>query len=212
MFYALGIQFVEDVIEQQQRRRFCRHLFQESELCQFQRQHERFVLSLTAFALHRIAAQHHLQVVAMDAVQRIAYRTVLEAVALNNIQQRTSLSVRDILQRYLFPLHRDALIDVLEDGHQLAHKLVTLPIDHLARFRHLLFPKFHEHRVRLLLHLQQRVALLQRLVVIGQRLDITVVVLRNHHIHQTAAFLAASLDENGVGRRHIHQRNQPDML
>ena len=62
-------------------------------LCQLQGDDEGLLLTLTALAPHGVSVDGDLQVVTMDAVQRVAHGAVLEAVALDNLQQRSALTV-----------------------------------------------------------------------------------------------------------------------
>ena len=57
--HAPGIQFVKDVVEQQQRFLLARLPMQEAILCQLQGQGKGFVLPLAALALHGEAVQQH---------------------------------------------------------------------------------------------------------------------------------------------------------
>ena len=145
-------------------------------------------------------------------MQRIAHGTVLQAVALNHVQERSALAMRLIAERHLLAILRDVLIDLLKHRYQFLHESLPLPVDHLTMKRHLLLPDLQEFQVGLLLHLQQRVALKQGLVVAVERLDISVVVLRDYHIHQPPALLAATFDEQGVARRNEDKGYQPDVL
>ena len=66
LFYALGIELVENIIEQQDRRGIA--LFpQKIVLGQFQGDQLSLALSLRAYAFHGILAQHHVHVVPMYA-------------------------------------------------------------------------------------------------------------------------------------------------
>ena len=94
LLHPAGIQLVEYVIKQQQGCRVTRRPFQETELRQLQGNHESLVLSLAAFTLHGIAALQHFQVVAVNAMQRIAHGTVFHTVALNHVQQGAPLAMR----------------------------------------------------------------------------------------------------------------------
>ena len=96
----------------------------------------------------------------MHAMQRVAHRTVLEAVALNDIEQRTALSMRHILQRHRFLTVRHMLVYALEHRHKSVNEVLTSTEYRLAMTRHLLLPNVEQCGVGLLLHLQQSVALL----------------------------------------------------
>ena len=86
LLHPTGIQFIKDIIEQQQRRRVARRSFQKTELCQLQGNHKGLMLSLTAFTLYGIATEQHFQVITMYAMQRIAHGTVFHTVTLNHVQ------------------------------------------------------------------------------------------------------------------------------
>ena len=62
-------------------------------LRQLQGNHKGLLLSLTAFTSHGVSVNHNLQIVTMNAVQRIAHSTILEAVALDDLQQRPPLTM-----------------------------------------------------------------------------------------------------------------------
>ena len=104
------------------------------------------------------------------------------------------------MQPHLLLVARNMLVNLLKQRHQFAHKRLSLGIEHFSVHRHLLFPEFHQRGIRFLLHLQQRISLLQRLVVVVQRLDIRIVVLRNHHIHQLSSLLASAFYERNIRR------------
>ena len=104
------------------------------------------------------------------------------------------------------------LVDFLKHRYQLLHESIALLVDKLAVNGHLLLPDFQELHVGLLFHLQQRIALEQRLVVAVERLDIGIVVLGDDHIHQLPALFASSLDEQGVAWRNEDEGYQSDML
>ena len=101
LFHPRGIQLVEDVIEEQDGSRAAARAVQELELGQLQGNEVRLVLSLAAFTLHGVAAQRHLQVILVDAVQGVAHGTVLMAVALYGVEQGATAAVRDVGQCHL---------------------------------------------------------------------------------------------------------------
>ena len=178
LLHPLSIQFVEEVVEQQERRRFRCRALEEVELSQFQRDDKRLVLSLRAFALHGMPTQRELQVVAMDAVERIAHGQVFLAVAPDDLQQRAALAVRRIAQAHSLLSAGDTLVILLEHRLQFADERRALAEQHLAGLRHLFLPQLHEQRVGLrVLLLQQHVALLVGVVVAHQQVDVGAVVL-----------------------------------
>ena len=79
--HTVGVEFVEDVVEQEQRCCARGSALEEVKLCQFECHGKGFVLSLTALALHLMRAEGEEQVVAMHTMQGIAHCPVLEAVA-----------------------------------------------------------------------------------------------------------------------------------
>ena len=132
----------------------------------------------------------------MDTMQRIAHSKVFMTVALDNLQQGASLTMRHIGQPHPFLSTRDMLIILLEQRYQLIDKGATLLIQHLASLCHLFLPELQHQRVRRrVLHLQQDVTLLKGIVVTAQRIDIRAVVLGNNHIHQFTTLLATPFNE-----------------
>ena len=69
LLHTLGVELVEDVVEQQQRRRLRARPLQEVKLRQFQGYDIGLVLSLRTLALHQMTVERKLQVVTMHAVQ-----------------------------------------------------------------------------------------------------------------------------------------------
>lgn len=86
LFYTLGIELVENIVEQQDRR--CIALFpQKIVLGQFQGDQVSLALSLRAYAFHGILAQHHVHVVPMYAPGGISQYQVSVAVGFQLRQQ-----------------------------------------------------------------------------------------------------------------------------
>ena len=131
-------------------------------------------------------------------MQRVAHGTILEPVSLNHIKQRTSLTMRHILQLHLLTIARNMLVDALEHRQEFLHEGITLLVEEFAIASHLPLPDFHQGKVGFLLHLQESVALLQSLVVVGECLDVGMVVLRDDHVHQFSALFASALDERSI--------------
>ena len=212
LLHTMRVEFVEYVVEQQEWCGLGCCAPQEVELGEFQGENKRLVLSLRPLAPNLIAAKQHFEIVAMNSMQRVAYSTVLHPVALYDIEQSASLGVRHIAQRHnLMPIAH-MIINLLKHGHHLLHKHLSCVIYALAVARHLLFPYFHECHVGLVVHLQQGVSLLQSLVVAIERLNISIIILRYDYIHEPTSLLAATRDEQLVGRRHKNQRYKTNML
>ena len=112
---ALCIEFVENIVQEQQRSRRRNRAFEEVELCQFQRDDEGFVLSLTAFAPNGIAVDEHFEFVAMHTVERVADNAVFGSVALNHVEQRAAFAMRHIAQRNLLFSGGNLLINSLKN-------------------------------------------------------------------------------------------------
>ena len=102
-----------------------------------------------------MAVQRKLQVVTVNAMQRIAHGTVFHAVALDDLQQRAALAVRHIVKPHLFAVLRNLLVIVLKDRCQLLHEGTAAGIDLLALCGHLFLPYLHQLRIGLpVFHLQ----------------------------------------------------------
>ena len=163
----LCIQLIEDIIQEEQRKCIGTRALQESKLSQFQGYHESFVLPLTSLSLHRIITQQKLQIITVNTMQRIPYSTILKPVALDNIQQRTSLAMRNIVKTDLLLIARNLLINLLKQRNQFVNESLPFPVQQFTITRHLLFPKFQQRNIRLLLHFQQSISLLQSLIIVG---------------------------------------------
>ena len=211
LLHAPGVQLVEEVVQQEQRHR-ARRALQEVELRQLQRHQIRLVLSLRAFLLDREIAQQHVQFVLMDAPQGIAHDAVPLAALAQDVQQRPPGGVRFIRQPHLLPVLRNERIERLEDGDELADEGLALAIDHLARLRHHLFPDQKQLLLHGLFALQQNIALCQGFVIADEGIQIFLVILRDDHIHEAPATVAAPGYQFDIGRRHHHQGDEADMV
>ena len=139
-FNSLSIKLIKDIIQQQQRSGIRTRTLQETELRQLQGNHITLVLPLTSLALHLIISDGKFQVIPVHAVQGISHGSILEPVALNHLQQRSPLTVGDIMQPHLLLVARYMLVNLLEQRHQFVHKRLSLGIEHFSVHRHLLFP------------------------------------------------------------------------
>ena len=120
--------------------------------------------------------------------------------------------MRDVMQAHLLLVARNMLVNLLKQRHQFVDESLAAHEELLPVDRHLLLPKFHQRSIRLRLHLQQSITLLQRLVVVGEILYVSMVILRDDHIHQFSPLFASPLNERNIRRRHEDKRNQSDML
>ncbi len=202
----------EDVVQKQKRRGAAPSLTEEIELSQFQGDEKGLALALRTLSANEIAILEHLEVVLVNAMQGIAYGSVLEAVLRQLLEQRTALKMRHIAKLHsLLPL-RNLVVELLEDGDEFGDVFAAFPVDVLTLSGHLLFEDEEDFGVEFLFLLEHGVALLQGFVVADERLGVVGVVLADDHIDETAAFFAASADEDLVGWRDHHERNQADVL
>ena len=79
-----------------------------------------------------MTVERKLQVVTMDTMQRIAHGKVFVAVSLDDLQQRTTLTMRDLGKPYPLLSTRYALVVILEYGNQFIHKSLSFLIEHFA--------------------------------------------------------------------------------
>ena len=91
----------------------------------------------------------------MDAVERIAYGTVLMPVAAYNVKQRAALAMRDITERDRLLFLRYVTVKTLEQRYELADERLALAVNLLALCSHLLLPKPEKVGVRLVFRPQQ---------------------------------------------------------
>ena len=73
----------------------------------------------------------------VNTMQRIPYSTILKPVALDNIQQRTSLAMRNIVKTDLLLITRNLLINLLKQRNQFVNESLPFPgtaIHHYSPF------------------------------------------------------------------------------
>ena len=134
-------------------------------------------------------------------MQRVAHGTVFEPVALDDLQQRSALTVGHVLERYFLLTTGYLLVERLEQRYQLFYECPAPLVYLFTVGSHLLLPDGHQFGVGFLVfHFQQRVTLLHCLVIAYECFDIDMVQLRDDDVHQSAALLAASVDEQRVAR------------
>ena len=89
-------------------------------------------------------------------------------VALDDVEQRTTLTVRHVTQRDLLLVVGDAAVYLLKYGYQLLDEGITFGIYLFPTLRHLFFPYLHKVGIGLVVHLQHSVSLLKGFVVTVQ--------------------------------------------
>ena len=120
--------------------------------------------------------------------------------------------MRGIRQAYLFLLLGYEAIETLECGNEEFHIPFPFLIDIGAHPSHFLFQQGHQFVVGLFLLLEQGVALLQRLVVPNESIQIRMVILRDDDVQEVSALLAASCYEPLVGRGDHDERDEAYMV
>ena len=95
LLYTRSIQFVKNIIQQQQWNRAAR-TFQKIELCQFKCYKIRFILPLRTFSFYRKLAQQHVQLVFMNTPQRISHYFITHTALFQYFKQRSVTRMRII--------------------------------------------------------------------------------------------------------------------
>lgn len=98
LFDTLGIEFVEDVVEEEQGSGFASCAFEKVELGEFQGDDVGLVLPLGTFTFDGIASEGHLQFVFVDAMQGITHDAVFDTVTLDDVEQVTSLTMTGVVE------------------------------------------------------------------------------------------------------------------
>ena len=75
--------------------------------------------------------------------------------------------MRNIVKTDLLLVTRNLLINLLKQRNQFVNESLPFPVQQFTITRHLLFPKFQQRNIRLLLHFQQSISLLQSLIIVG---------------------------------------------
>lgn len=120
--------------------------------------------------------------------------------------------MRHIAQSDSLAVVRDMAVYILEYRNKPLHESRSCLEDTLAVNRHLVLPDIKEHDVRLFLHLKKGVTLLKCFVITVQSINVSIVILRYHHVHKLAPLLASAGDKVLIVRRHKDERHQTDVL
>ena len=120
--------------------------------------------------------------------------------------------MRFIRQSHRLLILRNKGIERLENRNELFDKRFPLPEHHFPSLRHHLLPNQKQLLLDRKLTFQQRITLCQRFIISYQRIQIFFIILRNHHIHKTAAFLTPPCNQFGIGGRNHDQRQETDMV
>ena len=212
LLYALSVEFVEDVVEQQQGRGVASCLSERVELGQLEGDEEGLVLSLAALPSDGVSAEGHLQFVLVYAMQRVAHDAVALSAAPYHVQQGAALAVGDVAQAYgLVPL-RYVFVVALERGYEPPDVDFPALEYEFPLAGHRLLPEREQFGVGLFLLLQQGVALLQGFVVTHEGTQVGGLALRDDDVEETATLLAASRNQLLVGGRDDDQRDESDVL
>ena len=148
----------------------------------------------------------------MRAVKGIAYDALLGPAVAQLPDEGTAGAVRLVGQPHTFALAGDAGINPAEEGDERFDESGPLGKDDLGRPGHDFLVDVKHGGVGLGFGLQQLVALLKGTPVVNEGVEVSQVVLRDDHIHEAAALLAATRDQLGVGRRNQHQGHHADVL
>ena len=185
---------------------------QKDKLRQFQRHDIRLNLTLRAGTFHRKFVQREYQIVFVRSACGVAQRQVAVAYLAQQLTQIASLRMRCVFQADTFASAGNGTIKFLKQRHKLRDKLGTFGTNILRFGGHLLVVNIQHLGIGLFVAFQQRIAVLQRLVVPDERRQIGLVVLRNGHIQKSATRIATFVYQIQIGRRHQHHRQQPDMV
>ncbi len=75
--------------------------------------------------------------------------------------------MRNIVKTDLLLITRNLLINLLKQRNQFVNESLPFLVQQFTITRHLLLPKFQQRNIRLLLHFQQSISLLQSLIIVG---------------------------------------------
>ena len=75
--------------------------------------------------------------------------------------------MRNIVKTDLLLITRNLLINLLKQRNQFVNESLPFLVQQFTITRHLLLPKFHQRNIRLLLHFQQSISMLQSLIIVG---------------------------------------------
>ena len=163
----------------------------------------RLVLPLRTDTADQVAVQRHLQFILVNAGRGITEYAVTFPIGSQHIRQAPLLQLGDILQTDLFGRTADRLVIFVEDRDKIIHQHLPLLVHHPAVHVQLHFQHFIKGSVDTLV-LQQRIPLKQGFIILYQRMQIRLVLLRNNHIKKAATFFAPALYQFRIGWRNHH--------
>ena len=74
--------------------------------------------------------------------------------------------MRNIVKTDLLLITRNLLINLLKQRNQFVNESLPFLVQQFTITRHLLLPKFQQRNIRLFLHFQQSISLLQSLIIV----------------------------------------------
>ena len=194
-----GIEFVEDVVEQEEGHTLLALAAKEIVLRQFHGNEIGLLLALRAFLLHGVTVEQEREFVLVSTVQRITHDALFGTAAAQLLAERTALQVALIRQRHLLMLApRESLVGGTEEGDESLDELRAGCEERLAIVGHHLFEHIEHRRIGFVIGTQQNVALLEGTLVTYQGVKVGRIVLHDDHIHELASLLAAPLNKGRV--------------
>ena len=164
-----SIEFVEDVVEQEEGHTLLALAAKEIVLRQFHGNEIGLLLALRAFLLHGVTVEQEREFILVSTVQRITHDALFGTAAAQLLAERTALQVALIRQRHLLMLApRESLVGGTEEGDESLDELRAGCEECLAIVGHHLFEHIEHRRIGFVIGTQQNVALLESTLVTYQ--------------------------------------------
>ena len=202
--HAAGIEFVENVVEQQEGRAPLTVVFEIEKLRQFHGDEEGFDLSLRGFLAHAVAVHQQVEVVLVRAVEGVADDVLAESPFAKDRGERAAVAVSFVSDAHRFGRSiAEPGVEGRKKGLKGFDKLASGGVDDRGIRVHQGFEHIQQTFVERAFLFEEGIALLERFAVANQGFQVAGRGLRDDSVHEFSALLAAARHELFIaGREH----------
>ena len=204
--HAAGIEFVENVVEQQEGRAPLTVVFEIEKLRQFHGDEEGFDLSLRGFSAHTVAVHQQVEVVLVRAVEGVADDVFAEASFAKDRGERPAVAMSFVGDAHCFGRGiAESCVEGRKNGLKGFDKLAPRGVDDRGVGVHQGFEHIEQTFVERAFLLEEGIALLERFAVANQGFQVAGRGLRDDRVHEFSALFAAARHELFVAGREHHE-------
>ena len=204
--HAAGVEFVENVVEQQEGRAPLTVVFEIEELRQFHGDEEGLDLSLRGFSAHAVAVHLQVEVVLVGAVEGVADDVFAEATFAQYRGERAAVAVTLVGDAHRFGCGiAESGVEGGENGLKGFDKLASGGVDHGGIGVHQGFEHIEQTFVERAFLFEEGIALQKRFAVANQGFQVAGRGLGDDCVHEFSALLAAARHELFIAGREHHE-------